>query len=355
MNLEGYKKREFFTITELDTMARCARKYFYSCGCGLRPSQNEIGQSAMYFGTCIHRAIGAYFDSFNVSKAMEVFEKEWTTKVCGMCYGRGWEQAGGPHFANLYQEKCEMCQGSGRVPSYALPDDKRNVDTARMMLFSFSSHHPRGGGLYTPLKPPVTNVEISKDDQISDWEIPFAIDLGISGSDGRSLPLVGRIDGWCRSNNTGEIWLNEFKTTSEMSKRFLEGFKRAPQILGYTLAARTQGWSPIKGVFLEALKVAKTSWDTMIVPVEVPDFELERFVLWAKTQAMKILHYEDIGEWPHEPSGCSTYAMFGQPGYFCDYDALCSVPDWSTMKSFFRVERHVPFVMPTVKGKELVK
>lgn len=317
MNLTGYAKREFFTITELDSMARCARKYFYQCGVGLRPAQNEIGQSAMFFGTCIHKAIGAYFASYDVSKAMESFEASWTS-------------------------------------SGFLGDDKRNLDTARMMLFSFSSHHPKGGGLYTPLRPPETNVEITREDSISDWEIPFAIDLGVTGTDGRSLPLVGRIDGWCRSNNTNEIWLNEFKTTSEMSKRFLEGFKRAPQILGYTLAARTQNWAPIRGVFLEALKVAKTSWDTVIVPIEVPDFELDRFVMWASIQATKILHYEDVGDWPQEPSGCSTYAMFGQPGYFCDYDPLCSVPDWSTMKSFFRVERHVPFIMPTVKGKELI-
>jgi hypothetical protein len=316
MNLDGYFKREFFTITELDTAARCMRKYFYSAGCGLRPVASEIGQSAMFFGTCIHKAIGAYWSSWDVSFASEVFTKEWTDK--GM-----------------------------------VGDDKRNPETARMMLFSFASQHPKGGGLYTPLKPPTTNVEITKDDKISDFEIPFAIDLGVVGSDGRSIPLVGRIDGWCRSNNTNEIWLNEYKTSSEMSKRFLDGFKRAPQILGYTLAARTQGWAPIRGVFLEALKVAKTSWDTVIVPVEVPDFELERFVKWAKIVATKILWCEDNGDWPQEPSGCSTYAMFGQPGYFCDYDGLCSVPDWQAMRQFYNVERHIPFIMPTVKGQEI--
>lgn len=317
MSLDGYSPREYLTITELDTAARCARRYFYRCGVGLTPTTLALSNSAMFFGTCIHKAIGAYWNNFSLDEALNAFNVAWVSE---------------PH----------------------IEDEKRNPECARMMLFSFASHHPaKGVGLYTPLPPPRTNVTIKEDEKISDWEIPFAIDIGVTTHDGRSLPLVGRIDGWCRSNSTGEVYLNEYKTSSEMSARFAGGFKRSPQVLGYTLAARTQVLYPVKGCFVEALKVSKSAWDTLPIPIDVPDFELVDFTKWARWIGQKIVECEAEGDWPKEPSGCSPYAMFGQPGYFCEFDSLCSSPDWSTMKSFFNIDRHVPFIMPTVGGKEL--
>src|SRR4051812_36565778 len=106
MNLEGYKKREYLTITELDTFARCPRKYFYQAGCGLRPVpvDGQSGSQALFFGTCIHRAIGAYFARYDFNEAVSSFEKDW-----------------------------------GEL----LGDDKRNPQTAKMMLLSFAQQHPK--------------------------------------------------------------------------------------------------------------------------------------------------------------------------------------------------------------------
>lgn len=309
MNLDGYKKREYLTITELDTFARCPRAYFYKAGCGFRavPVDGQSGSQAMFFGTCIHKAIGAYFSRFELDDAFKVFAADWGD---------------------------------------TLGDEKRNGDTARMMLASFASKHPKGGGLYTPLPPPQSIVEIDKGDKISDWEIPFAIDIGLP------IPLMGRMDGWCRSNITGEIFLNEYKTSYEISKRFFDGFRRSPQVIGYTLAARTGALPDVRGCYVEALKSAKTSWDTQILPVDVPDFEIERFVKWAQILGNQILECEERGDWPQFPTGCHPYSQFGIVGYLCEYDALCSVPEWQTMKQFYNVDRHIPYILK-VKGKEI--
>jgi hypothetical protein len=44
--------------------------------------------------------------------------------------------------------------------------------------------------------------------------------------------------------------------------------------------------------------------------------------------------------------------MFGTVGYLCEYDPLCSVPEWQTMKQFYNVDRHIPYILK-VKGKEI--
>lgn len=309
MKLDGYEPRRFLTITELDTFARCPRKYFYSAGCGLRKVavEGESGGQAMFFGTCIHKAIGRYFSTWDYSASVACFEEEWKETV---------------------------------------GDERRNKETARMMLLSFCQNHPKGGGLYEPLPPPQTNISIDKGDKISDWEIPFALDIGLP------VPLLGRIDGWCRSRHTGQKRINEFKTSYEISDRLLKGFRRSPQILGYTLAARSSG-EEISGAYLEVLRSSNRQWQTELLSIDVPDFELERFVAWAKIMGQAILDCEAAGDWPQYPTGCHPYAMFGIVGYLCEFDPLCSVTDWTQMKQFYNVERHVPYIMPTIGGKEL--
>lgn len=302
--LEFYEQRKFLTITELDTFARCPRKYFYAAGCGLRLADNTTGGMAMDFGTAIHAAIPIILSTGSLVDAMAAFTKAWGNN---------------------------------------LGDDKRNVKTAQMILFTFANNHPVNGGLYKIMAPPKS--ELVAQDKISDWEIPFAINIP-----GLPIPLVGRIDGWCKTTLGGDIWGLEYKTTSEMSGRFTSGFKRNPQVLGYTLAMRAHGYN-IKGVFVEAIGVAKTTWKNETIPVQVQDFELEEFIQWAQIKGNEILACQNMKEWPKDISACTCYPQFGQPGYMCDFDPLCSVPDWQSMKSFYKYDPHLPYILPTVKGE----
>lgn len=318
MNLTGYKTREFVTITQLATFSRCPRKDFYANGVGLRriPVDGESGSQALFFGTCIHKAIGAYFSSgYSFAKAIEAFRLAWGDTI---------------------------------------GDERRNSETARMMMASFASEHPKGGGLYEPLPPPSTAIKVADEDKISDWEVPFAIDVGIVHPETKkSIPLLGRIDGLCRSRMTGEVMENEYKTSYEVSDRIFSGFKRNPQIVGYTLAGRTGGYPSIRGSYVEILRSSNRQWETQIRPFDVADFELERFVNWARVMGQAVLDCEVKGNWPQWLTGCHPYSMFGIPGYICEYDPLCSVEDWSTMKNFYNVDYHVPFVLPTINGEEI--
>lgn len=306
---EHYFKREFFTITELDQFARCPRLYFYSSGCGLRLADSlGRGQQAMNFGTALHAAIPILLATDDFQQAYEAFEKAW----------------------------------SGNDG-----DEKRNPLTAKMILATFRANHPKDVGFYSILPAPETFSKIRHPDRVSEYELAFAMVLPDI-----PLPLIGRVDGWCKTRVGGELWGLEYKTTSEMSERFLSGFKRNPQVLGYTLAMRAHGY-PVKGVLVEALGVAKTTIKTQTVPVQPQDHELEAFVRWAQVTAKGILACEAAEEWPMDPSACTTYPQHGSPGYMCYYDLLCSVPDWTAMRNFYKLDRHLPYIVPTVKGEQI--
>jgi len=62
------------------------------------------------------------------------------------------------------------------------------------------------------------------EDSVSDMEVPFALDIGLA------VPLVGRVDCLGLHRDTREPWGIEWKTTSELSTRFLEGFTFNPQV-----------------------------------------------------------------------------------------------------------------------------
>jgi hypothetical protein len=307
--IQHYFKREFFTVTELDKFARCPRAYFYSAGCGLRQSDpTNTGQRAMNFGTAIHAALPILLSTHDFEAAYNAFLKAWEGNT---------------------------------------EDDKRNTVTAKMILLSFAAKHPPIGALYTILPAPEHLQKIKHPDKISDFEIAFSTNIP-----GLPLPFIGRVDGWCR-NQQGELWGLEYKTTSEMSERFLLGFKRNPQVCGYIVAMRAHGY-PVKGVYIEAIGVAKTVFKSETIPIQPTDDDLEHFLRWAQITGAGILACEAAGEWPKDLSACTTYPQFGQPGYMCDFDPLCSVPDWTAMRPFYYVDRHLPYlVQATIKGEQV--
>lgn len=309
--VQGYKKREYFTITELCVFARCPRQYFYKSGLGLRGTDETLQRrnTAAHFGTALGYALPTYLATHNFDNAYSEFLRVWADHP---------------------------------------EDDRRNPITAKLMLYNFAQWHPRQGGLYT-IQEPDDWAKLVRMENKSPWEVPFRVEIP-----GIPLPLIGSID-WAGTWNTdGSDWVVEAKTSIEMSQRFKSGFKRNPQGLTYVLARRIQGHA-CRGYIHELLSTAKNPKEpAAIVPVHVTDFDLEVQIGWLTEQANRILDCERQGIWPQWPSGCGTYPMFGQAGYFCEYDNLCSVPDYRSMLQFYEVKRHEPYVLLTKSGEQIV-
>lgn len=300
--LEHYKKRDYLSITSLEQFARCPRKFFYGSGCGLRQPEEH---AALSFGGAMHKGIPIVLSGGSIDDAMKEFDT---------------------------------------IFDASMGDDTRNRPKAIEMLRDVQQNRTNGRGLYNILQPPsgIADLGISR----SQWEIPFAIDIGLP------VPLVGLIDGWCQHIQTGEKWVLEYKTSREVSTRFLEGFTSNPQVIGYTLALKMLSGEPVRGCMVEALRVGKTI-ETTCQPIYVTPQQIEMFIKWARFYGTLLLKCEELGDFPQALTGCNPYHMFGMPGYTCDFSHLChSTDDWTKLMDLFKVNRDHEFRVTPLSVKK---
>ena len=301
IGFEHYRKREWLSVSALLDFSRCPRRFFYK-NCGL---SKEFEHPALSFGTAIHKAFPLV-----ITQGLE---------------------AGVAAFDSVWDKSLE----DPKNRAYK----SRNRLRAILMLTEVYRTHCVSPSIYELLPPPSSSINL--DDNVSDYEVAFAVDIGLP------IPLVGRIDSMVRHKDTGELWALELKTASEVSSRYLEGFEGSPQVLAYTLAIKTMEASA-RGTFIEALLVSATRTLVQIQPVYVHDHQLESFVKWAQYVGGMILKMEEQENFPTDFSGCYPYPQFGMPGYFCDYKNLCHLgEDWTNYKDLFVVRDHRPFNIAT--------
>ena len=296
IGMEHYHKKEWASPSAFCTLATCPRKYFYKTGCRLC---SQVKPPALLFGAGIHHGIPHCYRG-DIDSAMIDFMKDW-----------------------------------GSTPE----GPTRSAVRARLMFQSFIAQHIPGMSVYTLIKPPST-IEI--DDRISDNEVPFAIDLGLP------VPVVGRLDAVCQHRDTNDVWGLEYKTSSEMGTRFISAFNMSPQVHTYTLALRSLGVEA-RGTFVEGLLVAKASTNCVCFPIYLNKAVEEGLIKWYQHHYALLKHYEESGNFPQNFAACNTYSSHGSPGYPCEYESLCSVDDWTTMKDMFFVADDRPF---TIKKSE---
>jgi len=208
-------------------------------------------------------------------------------------------------------------------------DKKRNRQVAYKMLERFVSN-PK------PYKLVDTPDEVKKIKGRSSSEIPFMVDIGAL------LPFGGLIDGLCVHVETGELWILEFKTTSQLGSWYFNAFNLSTQAIGYVVALKILGLD-VKGVMVDANLVAKTKSDNVVVPVTVTDVQVEMWLRWARETIDKVVKSETTGDFPQNLSGCNSYNAFAQQGFPCDYTDLCKVSNWTSLMEMFRIsERQDP-------------
>ena len=301
--IEHYQPRQWLSISSLVSFSRCPRKYFYSSGCRLGSPNGP--HPALTFGQAIHKAhpqllIGE--DKTKIERALKDFSSIWTSEVDAQAQ-----------------------------------DKKRNINVAYRMLLDFYQGHSNGRSIYELVEPPKSNLIIAED--TNDFEVPFAIDIGLR------VPLVGRIDALVRHRDSKKLWALEWKTASEVSQRFLEGFQRSPQCLAYCLALRVLTQEPVEGTMVEGLLVSTSRNLTQLIPVPALDHHIENFIKWATLMGGLLLECERLKEFPQHFTGCGPYSQFGMPGFSCEFGNLCDVPDWTRLKSLYATSEDRPFIL----------
>jgi len=300
-----YRKREYLSYSTLLSFARCPRRYFYQ-KCGI--SQTEEAP-ALSYGTAMHKAIDVAI-SGGLDAAMAAFNSVWDDR---------------------------------------LADSKRSRERARQQLQHFIHHHSQGRSLYERLPAPsVTNTtadsSLKLDDSVSPLEIPFAIDIGLP------VPLMGRLDGWCRHRDTGDLWGFEFKTASRLGSGLFDCLELNPQVLTYALVLKTLTGERIRGIMYEAMLIDPKKVDSLTHPVMVQDHHVDAVLLWLRYYGSLLLACEERGEFPQNFSACSAYPHFYMPGSHCEYENLCRVPDWRDMVGYYTIRPEHSMTKLTVEG-----
>ena len=192
------------------------------------------------------------------------------------------------------------------------------------------------------IPPPPTALRIA--DNISEWEVPFAIDIGLD------VPFVGRIDCFGEHRDTKETWPVDFKTSSEVSARLFDCFTINAQGLAYAMVAHTLVPNAITGLILDVLRVSPSNCETVTHPIYYTDVTIEAFLQWARYTGEEILACEQMENFPCNPSACNPYGQYGMPGYCCPYQILCQSSDWTTLLGMFSIREPKPFVLSEKDG-----
>lgn len=304
-----YVPRKHLSYSTLLEFVRCPRKYFYKKS-GIFPQQEA---TALMYGLAMHAATDAGVNN-GIDEGFRVFSSIWNE---------------------------------------LLADDKRNLVRARAQLGHYVHTHTAGRSIYKLLPPPEGTVQA--DDKTSPNEIPFVIDVGLS------VPIVGRLDGWCRHRDTGEYWGREFKTTSRISASMFDSLELNPQLLIYALVLKTLAKKTIKGIMFECMLIDAKKVDNMTHPVTIADHHIPEIATWLRYWGSLLLACEERAEIiklaAHEPeddtinaiihemssafpknfAGCNAYSLFYMPGSSCEYQNLCRVADWRHMLPFYEV------------------
>ena len=293
--IEHYKPRSHLSVSSLLAFDRCPRKFFYQSGCRL---EGLFEPNYFSFGTAIHKAA-----------PLALLGKLDESLIA---------------FASVWEEENA--------------DEKRNQSRGHEMLMDLHERFSQGRGIFQLQPPPPTSLEI--DDAVSDYEIAWAIDIGLR------VPLVGRTDSWAIRLADDTLWTIEYKTSSEVSTRLCDGLEFSPQPCLNVLALRTLSGLDIKGTIYVILRVSKANTETMVHPVYVQPHHLQDNLLWAQDAGARLLACEDAGIFPKNPSACTPYNQFGQPGFKCEYSSLCHLTDdWTEMLGNYHIGSDRPFIL----------
>jgi len=292
---------KFIDASRLSTIGRCEARFLFKDLMGLRAP--DLDTFKMDYGTIMHVVLPFMYGG-DSKKAFRVFDDLWAR------FG--------------FDEN----------------DPKRNTEISKRRIENFIRYHTKDACPYEILHFPFSTPSAL----ISENEVPFLIDIGAI------YPYCGRIDAPVKWKATGKDWGYEFKTTSELSNRYFDGFWLSPQAVGYTLALSQLMGKRIEGLLYEGMRISEKTIESQLGFCYVSEANIRTFVDEAKLTCARIEAANESGAWRQNHSLCSTYACFGHPSYTCEYKLICDCPEWRDGARFF--ERQKPFNPLDVK-KEL--
>jgi len=294
----------FLDVSSYALWKRCEAHYAFRSLLGLTMPDGKI---ALDYGSAVHRAM-PFLQRGNLLGALAAFESSWTEALK----------------KKTFEE-----------------DTKRNCVCAQKMLMKWYVERYKADRIpYDIIEPLRTGIEPSE--RYSDQEFAFSVSLEEGGGP-ECLSFCGRIDGLSKCKTTKGTWPIEYKTTSELTSRFVSSFTLNSQLIGYATAVSLLQREPVEGVFVEALRVTSSDQANLCVPVRIEPFKISAFIDSFRKVSAEILEATRTGDFDQDFSACAPYAQFGSHGYQCEFALLCGSPDWRSMLDAFVVDFWCPF------------
>ena len=322
-----YVPRKYLSVSTLIQFARCPRRYFYS-KCGL---SSRFSSSNPLYGSAMHKAVPVALETEDLDLSVDAFKSVWDPALEE--YGAEWEEAQKHKTSNKNI-------------------DKHNEKCARRSLMHFIHTHKGEKSLYKLVSGIDHTVELNE--QVSDFEVGWSLDIGLD------LPLVGRFDGICKHRDTGELWIWELKTTSQMTQNFFNAHEMFTQNLTYCLAGSASLGLNIQGVMLEGMHVHKDKVNNQVHPIPVSMHHLEDIMKWLKHISQALIDCEkamtddmDATPFMKDFTGCSPLTHYYMSGFPCEYMDLCRYPEWQSLIGMYKwSEDHNFLKQVTVEGEK---
>lgn len=291
----------FIDASRLSTMARCETKFLFSCLYGF--VHPDAGMIPLDYGTVMHR-VHPHMFSGQTAKAIETFNDLW------------------------------------KDYDYGEEDPKRNTALTIARIMNFVNNHTPENCPYEIIHFPFS----TPTKLISENEVPFLIDIGAI------YPFCGRVDMVVHHKLLNSLFAYDFKTSSEISPRYFEGFWHSNQAVGYTIATEHLSGKKVEGIIYEAMRVSKTNMENQLGFVYVNETNKRTFIEEAKLTCARIEAANESGVWRQNTALCSSYAAFGFPCRTCEFKTLCDAPNWQDATKFYK--RRKPFDPLDLDGEE---
>jgi len=276
----------FVDSSRISCFSRCEAKFFFQCILGLR--KPDASMLPLDYGTCMHVVLPEMYKG-DVEAAFAVWDNAWSKF------------------------------------SYGEEDKKRNTEVSRRRIVDFMGRHNAQNCPYHVVHFPFS----APTELISENEVPFLIDVGAW------YPLCGRIDAVVEWKATHDLWAYDFKTSSELSPRYFDGFWHSPQACTYSIALAQITGQKIQGLMIEGMRISEKNIESQIGFVYVSEVNMLNFIEEVKLMCERMKQCSVDGLWHQNFALCSSYPCFGFPCYTCEYKILCDSGDWQEAARFY--------------------
>lgn len=179
-------------------------------------------------------------------------------------------------------------------------DDYRDLNKALRVMEEYADEYPR------------ETFDVVGFPEVPMIEIPFSIQLTqddgtpVLTDGGQEIFYGGIFDGLVEW--TGQVYVFEHKSTSQLGDYYFDQFKPNNQITGYVWAATQLTGRPVAGAVINAIgvyKVGKTKFKRQITSRSADD--LRAWVTNIQASASEIEWHEKRGYWPQRNVSCTQF------------------------------------------------